>query len=190
MSPDVNQDRPIPVDLVFVWDKKTAAKVEALSAKDWFEKKRQFRQEDPAERTLAIREWEWVPGQAVPDIDLEVRPAARRWLQAIFVFANYRSEGPHRFRVAPGAAALQLLSEDASVQRVDFTEQGAVGGTRETEQAMDPRVPDLIQWHEGLLLTPQHFQQLSLRVEGLIQALPGLYVPFGWGVRSFEVRPG
>ena len=119
VSPNVNQDQPIPVDLVFVWDKKTAAKVEALSAKDWFEKKRQFRQEDPSEKTLAIREWEWVPGQAVPDIDMEVRPAERRWLQAIFVFANYRTEGPHRFRVEQGSAALQLLSEDASVQRLD-----------------------------------------------------------------------
>ena len=55
---------------------------------------------------------------------------------------------------------------------------------------MDARVPDLIQWHEGLLLTPQHFQQLSLRMEGLVQALPGLYVPFGWGIRTFELDGG
>jgi type VI secretion system protein len=130
VSADVNQDRPIPVDLVFVWDKKTAAKVEALSAKDWFEKKRQYRQEDPNERTLTVREWEWVPGQAVPDLDMEVRPAARRWLQAIFVFANYRTEGPHRFRVAPGAASLQLLNEDASVQRVDLIEKAPLATKR------------------------------------------------------------
>jgi type VI secretion system protein ImpJ len=51
---------------------------------------------------------------------------------------------------------------------------------------MDRPIPDLIQWHEGLLLTPQHFQQLSSRVESLIQALPAWYVPFHWGVRSFE----
>jgi type VI secretion system protein ImpJ len=51
---------------------------------------------------------------------------------------------------------------------------------------MDRPIPDLIQWHEGLLLTPQHFQQLSSRAESLIQALPGWYVPFFWGVRSFE----
>jgi type VI secretion system protein ImpJ len=37
---------------------------------------------------------------------------------------------------------------------------------------MDRPIPDLIQWHEGLLLTPQHFQQLSSRVEWLIQAQP------------------
>jgi type VI secretion system protein ImpJ len=51
---------------------------------------------------------------------------------------------------------------------------------------MDRPIPDLIQWHEGLLLTPQHFQQLSLRMESLVQSLPGLYVQFGWGVRVFE----
>ena len=51
---------------------------------------------------------------------------------------------------------------------------------------MNRPIPDLIQWHEGLLLTPQHFQQLSSRVESLIQALPEWYVPFYWGVRRFE----
>jgi type VI secretion system protein ImpJ len=51
---------------------------------------------------------------------------------------------------------------------------------------MNRNIPDLIQWHEGLLLTPQHFQQLSSRVESLIQALPAWYIPYYWGVRSFE----
>src|SRR6185295_3333362 len=51
---------------------------------------------------------------------------------------------------------------------------------------MNRSIPDLIQWHEGLLLTPQHFQQLSSRVESLIQALPSWYVPFYWGVRTFD----
>src|SRR5215813_6682531 len=46
-------------------------------------------------------------------------------------------------------------------------------------------IPDLIQWHEGQLLTPQHFQQLSLRVESLIQALPSWYHPYYWGTRAF-----
>jgi type VI secretion system protein ImpJ len=54
---------------------------------------------------------------------------------------------------------------------------------------MNRSIPDLIQWHEGLLLTPQHFQQLSSRVESLIQALPAWYVPFHWGVRSFDYDP-
>ena len=45
-------------------------------------------------------------------------------------------------------------------------------------------LPDAIQWHEGLLLAPQHFQQLSLRQEQLLayHVLAGL--PFCWGVRD------
>jgi len=51
---------------------------------------------------------------------------------------------------------------------------------------MDRPIPDLIQWHEGLLLTPQHFQQLSSRIESLVQALPSWYVPYYWGVRNLD----
>jgi type VI secretion system protein ImpJ len=53
---------------------------------------------------------------------------------------------------------------------------------------MDARqIPEAIQWHEGLLLTPQHFQQLSLRQEALLQYVAAGLAPFGWGVRYFKV---
>ena len=46
---------------------------------------------------------------------------------------------------------------------------------------------DRIQWHEGMFLTPQHFQQESARVDALVgwQALAGQ--PNAWGVRRLEV---
>lgn len=46
---------------------------------------------------------------------------------------------------------------------------------------------DRIQWHEGMLLTPQHFQQESARVDALVgwQALAGQ--PCAWGVRRLVV---
>lgn len=46
---------------------------------------------------------------------------------------------------------------------------------------------DRIQWHEGMLLTPQHFQQESARVDALLgwQALAAH--PTGWGVRRLDV---
>lgn len=47
-------------------------------------------------------------------------------------------------------------------------------------------IPEPIQWHEGLLLTPQHFQQLSLRQESLLSYVAGSVAPFNWGVRRFE----
>ncbi|HEX8721892.1 MAG TPA: type VI secretion system baseplate subunit TssK [Pyrinomonadaceae bacterium] len=47
-------------------------------------------------------------------------------------------------------------------------------------------IPEAIQWHEGLLLTPQHFQQLSLRQEALLQYVWAGVAPFGWGVNVYE----
>lgn len=48
-------------------------------------------------------------------------------------------------------------------------------------------LPEAIQWHEGLLLAPQHFQQLAQRSEQLLayHVLAGL--PFCWGVRDLDV---
>src|ERR1043165_2480588 len=50
-------------------------------------------------------------------------------------------------------------------------------------------IPDSIQWHEGLLLTPQHFQQLSLRHEALLQYVASSIAPFNWGVRYVTIDP-
>jgi type VI secretion system protein ImpJ len=47
-------------------------------------------------------------------------------------------------------------------------------------------IPDAIQWHEGMLLMPQHFQQFSDRVEGLIQRTTAFSGSYAWGVESFE----
>src|SRR6185295_10332878 len=50
-------------------------------------------------------------------------------------------------------------------------------------------IPDAIQWHEGLLLTPQHFQQLSSRHEALVQYGTSMAAPFCWGIRRFKHDP-
>jgi len=48
-------------------------------------------------------------------------------------------------------------------------------------------LPELIEWHEGMLLTPQHFQQLSARGELLTQYLTTMTTPFGWGVIDLKI---
>lgn len=50
-------------------------------------------------------------------------------------------------------------------------------------------VPDRVQWHEGMLLAPQHFQQLTARGEGLLQYHLGGVTPFYWGVRTLDFDP-
>ena len=118
---DANRDTPIPVDVVFVWDETLAETLAGMPAKTWFEQKRQLRNDDPDERAFGVQGWEWVPGQAVAK--QECRPRQRP--RAVFVFANYRSEGAHRFRLQPGAVAtLALMRDEARLQ--PFAARGVV----------------------------------------------------------------
>jgi type VI secretion system protein ImpJ len=48
-------------------------------------------------------------------------------------------------------------------------------------------IPQAIQWHEGMLLAPQHFQQSSQRQEMLVQYNTLLVAPYGWGVRRLAL---
>lgn len=49
------------------------------------------------------------------------------------------------------------------------------------------KIPQAIQWHEGMLLTPQHFQQLSLRHEALVQYSALAIQPYLWGIRHLSI---
>src|SRR5205085_7590883 len=49
-------------------------------------------------------------------------------------------------------------------------------------------IPNSIDWHEGLLLTPQHFQQMSLRQEALLQYNAAMIAPFYWGMRYLKIE--
>src|SRR5215471_17358383 len=48
-------------------------------------------------------------------------------------------------------------------------------------------IPEAIQWHEGMLLTPQHFQQLQARFGALLQYQAMAMAPFHWGVRHIRI---
>lgn len=50
-------------------------------------------------------------------------------------------------------------------------------------------VPEAIQWHEGMLLAPQHFQQLALRQEALLHYHAAMISPYHWGVRHMKIDP-
>ncbi|OQY58007.1 MAG: hypothetical protein B6245_14035 [Desulfobacteraceae bacterium 4572_88] len=47
-----------------------------------------------------------------------------------------------------------------------------------------------IQWYEGMLLAPQHFQQLSSRQEELLHYHLMAAAPFHWGIRRLKVDSG
>lgn len=47
-----------------------------------------------------------------------------------------------------------------------------------------------IQWHEGMLLSPQHFQQESARVDDLIAWQHLAVQPLAWGLRRLDIDEG
>ncbi len=50
-------------------------------------------------------------------------------------------------------------------------------------------LPLAVQWHEGMLLAPQHFQQATARQEALLAYHASLVAPFHWGVRHLKIDP-
>jgi type VI secretion system protein ImpJ len=50
-------------------------------------------------------------------------------------------------------------------------------------------VPDRVQWHEGMLLAPQHFQQADQRSEALLHYHLQANLPFSWGIRRLRFDP-
>ncbi|KAB8044244.1 type VI secretion system baseplate subunit TssK [Janthinobacterium aquaticum] len=52
---------------------------------------------------------------------------------------------------------------------------------------MQTQLSNRIQWHEGMLLTPQHFQQEGARLDALLAWQSLAANPYGWGVRKLLV---
>jgi type VI secretion system protein ImpJ len=50
-------------------------------------------------------------------------------------------------------------------------------------------IPERIQWSEGMLLGPHHFQQATRRNEALLDYCLGRAVPYFWGVTHLRIDP-
>lgn len=48
-------------------------------------------------------------------------------------------------------------------------------------------IPDAVLWHEGMLLSPQHFQQADQRAHALRSYLIQAAAPFAWGVHRLRI---
>lgn len=51
-------------------------------------------------------------------------------------------------------------------------------------------ITERIEWHEGMLLSPQHFQQLSARLDSLVGWQSLAAAPFSWGIRRLAFDNG
>lgn len=97
VAPRANQNSPVPLSVVAVRDPKLIAKLEEMTAKQWFDQRAQLRRDFPGDDTFTEWEWEYVPEQTPPPVVIEIDGRAL----AAFLFANYSGPGDHRFRIGP-----------------------------------------------------------------------------------------
>ncbi|EYF02859.1 Hypothetical protein CAP_6439 [Chondromyces apiculatus DSM 436] len=108
VTPQSNQNSPIPVTLVAVYDRKLYEQFSQMAAKQWYTQRDQLRRDHPGGDVFIEWEWEFVPGFTPPPVVVEIRGNA----VGAFVFANYRSPGPHRVRLGPHQRIRINLEED------------------------------------------------------------------------------
>jgi type VI secretion system protein len=113
IASDANEDSPVAVDLVFVYDKKLLDALLKIPATEWFAKREQFIKDYG--NALAVEKWEWVPGQQIDRINVSYRAGARR----VVLFADYVTDGDHRATADPQEPfRLVLGARDFSVEKL------------------------------------------------------------------------
>lgn len=118
----VNENSPVSLDVVLVYDENLLKELQKLTAKEWFEKRDQMSRDTPKGVAFDFWEWELVPGHGVPPRTLYVPvktvliyPKAR--VKAGVVFASYASPGPHREAIAADEdIVIHLLEKEFKVK--------------------------------------------------------------------------
>jgi type VI secretion system protein len=112
VAQDANEDSPVAVDLVFVYDKKLLDTLLKTPSTEWFAKRDQFVKDYG--NALVVEKREWVPGQQLKDLVVAYRPGARR----VVVFADYVTDGEHRATRDPQEPFLLVLgTRDISLEK-------------------------------------------------------------------------
>ncbi|MFQ5961242.1 MAG: hypothetical protein ACE5MG_07580 [Candidatus Methylomirabilales bacterium] len=116
ISPQVNHNSPVAVDIVLVSDKGLLGELMKMPASDWFAKREQTRRDHPLETGFDAWRWEWVPGQVVEPIPLSID----RKVKGGVVFVNYLTPGRHRTAIPLCRdVVISLGVEDFSVETID-----------------------------------------------------------------------
>lgn len=116
---NANQNTPIAVDLVVVYDAKLLDKLEAMNAETWFQKRTQFLA-DNADMVTSWS-WEWVPGQEIPQQSVPYRAGAQQFV----VYADYTPvpdvTSDYRATVGPQYPFRLILQETTfSIERLPW----------------------------------------------------------------------
>ena len=110
-----NQDHPIALDLVHVFDRQLLERLRSMPSKEWFATRDQIKRDYLAGKGIAVWQKEWIPGQIVPRTKLPLKPGAK----GAFIFANYQTPGAHRFFIDPFADIIIEFQEEDFVVRPD-----------------------------------------------------------------------
>jgi len=105
IDPGINQNLPIAVEVVIVYDATLLDKLAATSASGWFDHREQFRRDYPEGFISLYREW--VPGQDVDSQEISFSTGARGGL----VYADYQTNQENRVRFDPHQDIKIHLSE-------------------------------------------------------------------------------
>lgn len=116
VSPQVNDNSPVAVDIALVSDKGLLGELMKMPASDWFTQREQIRRDHPPGTGLDVWSGEWVPGQVVEPIPLSIDGT----VQGGIVFVNYSTPGAHRAVIPPCKdVVMSLGAEDFTVESVD-----------------------------------------------------------------------
>ncbi|HJX30137.1 MAG TPA: hypothetical protein VJ885_19710 [Thermoanaerobaculia bacterium] len=116
---DANQNTPIAVDLVVVYDAKLLDKLESMNAETWFQKRTQFLADNAD--MVSSWSWEWVPGQEIPQLSVPYRAGAQQFV----VYADYTPApdvtSDYRATVGPQYPFRLILQEKTfSIERLPW----------------------------------------------------------------------
>jgi hypothetical protein len=107
-----NQNQPVAMDVLLIYNKRLLQELLKMSASDWFDKRDQIKRDDPKGKALRVWSWEWVPGQHAL-VELPLQAKARTGI----IFARYFSRGEHRARIDPHTSIIvELLDKDFGVR--------------------------------------------------------------------------
>lgn len=114
ISSQLNDNTPVPVEVIFFYDDGLFDGVLKQSARDWFANREQFIKDNEGKKTFQSWKWEWVPGQKVEPVELDYRIGVVGGI----VFAGYASAGSHRQSFDPQLnIALDLGATDFSLRQ-------------------------------------------------------------------------
>ncbi len=106
---EANQNSPIAVAVLAVYDKDLFKELSKLSAKEWFEQEEQRLKDNPDQTLFTHKSWEILPLQRVREEWFPLRD--EDGIRGI-VFADYSGEGKFRMRFDPQARVLISLAKN------------------------------------------------------------------------------